>query len=168
MKRPSLTFVVVSWLALQGPVLPIDAALGQEDPFAAPPKPAAGAAGAAAAKAPVAEDSAKPEPLAIQLLRASNPTTPQELLRAAQSALQFGRPDEAKRYLAKLLADKPADESLAPLTAPFADFLLHLDRTQELQPEGKQASEMIYSAVRRIVESQGRIAAAIAQLSAPQ
>src|SRR5262245_8699968 len=165
MKRPSLTFVVVSWLALQGPVLPIDAALGQEDPFAAPPKPAAGAAGAA--KAPVAEDSAKPEPLAIQLLRASNPTTPQELLRAAQSALQFGRPDEAKRYLAKLLADKPADESLAPLTAPFADFLMQLDRTQELQPEGKQAAEFVYSASRRIVESPERIAAAIAQLSAP-
>src|SRR5262249_10944094 len=86
----------------------------------------------------------------------------------AQSALQFGRPDEAKRYLAKLMADKPADEALAPLTAPFADFMLQLDRTQELQPEGKQAAELVYSASRRIVESSERIAAAIAQLSAPQ
>src|SRR5262249_13250590 len=151
MKRPSLSFILVSWLVLQGQVLPSGAALAQKDPFAAPPKPAPGAVGAAAAKAPVAGDSAKPEPLAIQLLRASNPTTPQELLRAAQSALQFGRPDEAKRYLAKLLADKPADEALGPLATPFADFLLQLDRTQEPQPEGKQAAQPVYSAARRTV-----------------
>src|SRR5262245_26653079 len=104
MKRPSLIFVLFTWLALHVPAPPIGAALAQEDPFAAPPKPAAGAPGAAATKAPVADESAKPEPLAIQLLRASNPTKPQDLLRAAQSALQFGRPDESKRYLAKLLA----------------------------------------------------------------
>jgi hypothetical protein len=97
------------------------AAAAQEDPFAAPARPAAEAA---APKAAAAAESDKPEPLAIRLLRASNPTTPRELMQAAQSALQFGRPDEAKRYLAKFVAEKPADEALAPLAAPFADFLL--------------------------------------------
>jgi hypothetical protein len=144
----------------------IGAAQAQEDPFGAPPKPATAAAGAATA--PTAGESDKPEPLVIQLLRASNPTTPRELMQAAQSALQFGRPDEAKRYLAKLVADKPADEALAALAAPFADFLLQLNSNKELQPEGKQAAELVYSAARQIVENPERIAAAITQLSAAE
>src|SRR5438094_5832920 len=164
MRRPNVIPAFCRGLACIGPVLLVAAVAAQEDPFSAAPKPAA----PAAAKPPVAAESGKPEPLAIQLLRASNPQTPRELLQAAQSALQYGRPDETKRYLAKLLADKPADATLAPLTAQFADFLLQLDRTKELEPEGKQAAELIYSAARRIVESPERIAAAISQLSAPQ
>src|SRR5436190_2063598 len=120
----------------------------QEDPFGAAPKPAADGAAASTKKSPdleAAARDAKSDPLAIQLLRASNPTTPRELLQAAQSALQYGRPDEAKRYLAKLLGVKPADKALASLTAQYADFLLQLDRIKELEPEGRQVVEMIYS-----------------------
>ncbi len=164
MKRPIATSIRSTGLAVATALL-TTASLAQEDPFGAAPKRAADTA---APKAPVSTESAKPEPLAIQLLRASNPTTPRELLQAAQSALEYGRPDETKRYLAKLLADKPTDENLATLTARFADFLLQLDRSADLQPEGKQVAELIYSAARRVVESPDRIAKAIVQLSSSQ
>src|SRR5438874_10702873 len=79
----------------------------QEDPFGA----AAAAKAAAAPKIEVPLGPAKREPLVIELLRGSNPTTPDQLMAAAQTALQFGRPDETKAYLAKLLEAKPSDEA---------------------------------------------------------
>src|SRR5689334_16921150 len=82
-------------------------AFAQEDPFGTAPKPA----GEPAADAPAGKKTAtrppptaEREPLVIQLLRATNPSTPEQLLAAAQTALQFGRPDEAKKHLEKLLA----------------------------------------------------------------
>src|SRR5437773_1542246 len=65
----------------------------QEDPFGA-----AAAKAAAAPKIEVPLGPAKREPLVIELLRGSNPTTPEQLMAAAQAALQFGRPDETKAY----------------------------------------------------------------------
>src|SRR5262249_12386510 len=137
----------------------------QEDPFGAAPKPAADGA---KAKPPVVKEEAKPEPLAIQLLRASKPTTARELIAAAQSALQFVRPDQAKRYLAQLLSDKPSDDALAALAASYADLLLQLTQSKDLQPEGKQVAEQFYSASARVLQSSERIEQAIRQLSDPQ
>jgi hypothetical protein len=137
----------------------------QEDPFGgAGPKPAA-AAPAAGAKAAAPPDVTKRDPLVIEMLRASNPTTPEQLLSAAQSALQFGRPDECKRYLAKLVAAKPGDDALAPLTARYGDFLLQLSRNSDVQPEGKQVADLVQNAARLAAENPEKIAAAIAQLS---
>src|SRR5262245_28100698 len=89
--------------------------IAQEDPFGA----AAKAVGAP--KVDVPPGPAKREPLVIELLRRSNPTTAEQLVAAAQTALQFGRPDEAKAYLSKLLEIKPSDEALAPLAARYGD-----------------------------------------------
>src|SRR6478752_2403024 len=69
---------IVGLIALANP------SLAQEDPFAA-----AAAAKAAATKVEVPLGPAKREPLVIELLRASNFTTPEQLLAAAQAALQF-------------------------------------------------------------------------------
>jgi hypothetical protein len=158
-KSAIASFVILATLALTR------LCTAQEDPFGAAPKPAADGA---KAKPPVVTEEAKPEPLAIQLLRASKPTTPRELLAAAQSALQLGRADEAKRYLAQLLTDKPSDDALAALAASYADFLLQLTQNKDLQPEGKQVAEQIYAASARVVQSSERIEQAIRQLSDPQ
>src|SRR5262245_13409641 len=83
-------------------------------PQAADPFGGAAQPGAAKPAAPAAvADPNKQEPLAIQILRDSNPKTPAELMQAAQTTLRFGRPDESKRYLGLLLAAKPADDALA-------------------------------------------------------
>src|SRR5690348_3466466 len=77
--------------------------LAQEDPFGASPKPAGGTPAAAVGPKPAAKPTVvEREPLVIELLRASNPTSPDQLLSAAQTAFQFGRLDEAKSLLAKL------------------------------------------------------------------
>src|SRR5882724_5981029 len=166
-KSPVIYRSAVSIVLLGLLIVLAGAATAQEDPFGAAPKPGADAA-APAAKRVVVPDATKRDPLAIELLRASNPTTLQELLQAAQSALQYGRPDESKQYLARLLADKPAEEALAALTARYSDFLLEVGRTKEMQPEGKQAADLIFAAAARTVQNPERIAAAIAQLSDPQ
>src|SRR4051812_39285503 len=143
----------------------VSATLAQEDPFGAAPKAAAGAPKKDLDPRP---SEPKPEPLAIQLLRASNPQSPRELLAATQSALQYRRPDEAKRYLAKLLTDKPSDDALAAVAASFADLLLQLTQNADLQPEGKQVAEQVYSAAARVMQSSDRVEQAIPQLSDPQ
>jgi hypothetical protein len=169
-------------------VLPIVALLAtgqahaQVDPFGDPTPPAAAApAGAPAAGAPsgdpfgagapgapgaaAAADPLAQEPFVIQQFRDLDPTTPPDLLRAARAVLQFGRLDEAKRYLAKFLASKPADEALVPLTTPYGAFLFEIAKHQDLQPEGQQVSEMVLTAAQRVAQDPARIEALIAQLS---
>ena len=134
---------------------------GEADPFGAG---GATPGGPAAPEAP-SFDVTKREPLVIQQIRDSNPTTPAELMQAAQATLQFGRPDETKRYLAKLLASTPAENVLAPLSREFGDFLFPLLREKQLQPEGKQVADAIQAAGQKEVQDPGRIDALIAQLS---
>jgi hypothetical protein len=148
------------------------AAIAQEDPFgAAAAKPADPGAPAAAAKAGSGDKAAAPvdatkrEPLPIEMLRSNNPATPRDVLQAARAAFQYGRADESKRFLAKLLTDKPADDALAPLTSRFADFLFQLASTKDLQPEGQQAAELIWAAAERSKLNPDQITAAIALLS---
>jgi hypothetical protein len=136
------------------------------DPFGGA-VPAAAPAPAAAPIAPAAAAAAAaPDPLAIQILRESNPTTPAALMDAAQAALQFGRPDESKRYLGLLLAAKPTDDALAPLAARFGEFLFQIARVKEVQPEGTQVADSILSAAQRVAQNLDRINALIPQLSA--
>src|SRR5437762_6253999 len=119
------------------------AALAQEDPFGGKAAKPTEATPPTAAKPAEPADATKREPLVIELLRASKPTSPEQLIGAAQNALQFGRPDESKQYLAKLLASKPADEALAPLTARYGDFLFQLTSNKDVQPEGREAANLI-------------------------
>src|SRR5262245_60087606 len=128
----------------------------QEDPFApGAAKPAAEGAAPPAAR-PLLVDPTKRDPLSIELMRAARPTTPEQLLGAAQGALQFGRADEAKLYLAKLLAAKPADEAIAQLTSRYADFLFEISRTEEVQPEGREVADLIFGAAQRTTQNAER------------
>jgi hypothetical protein len=159
---PSLRAILIS-VALSGRIC-----RAQEDPFGAAPKPTGGAVAAPAGVKLIPKSEAlEREPLVIELLRASNPTSPEQLISAAQTAFQFGRPDEAKKSLARLLADKPADDVLAPLTARFGNFLLQIGAAKDLQPEGKQVAEIVFAAAQRVAHDQTRIESAIAKLNSP-
>jgi hypothetical protein len=153
----------------------------QEDPFGAAPKGAAagakgeadpfagGAAPAAQKNGQAAAATAQVDPLPIELqrLRDSRPKQPIDLLRSAQAALQFGRPDESKRYLEELLASQPADEQLAPLVAKHGDLLFQLRRREGVQPAGAQTADLIFGAARRLSQNAERIEALVARLSDP-
>ena len=133
---------------------------GEVDPVGA-----GGAKPGPAAPAEPSTDVTKREPLVIQQIRDSKPTTPAELMQAAQATLQFGRPDESRRYLALLLAAAPAENLLAPLARDYGDFVFQLLREKEVQPEGKQVADAIQAAAQKELQDAGRIDALIAQLS---
>jgi hypothetical protein len=143
------------------------------DPAAAPPEDpfGAGAAPGAAAK-PKADE--KPsilqrEPLVIQQLRDTNPTTPDGILRAAYATLQFGRPDESKRWLTKFVEAKFSDEELtAAANRVGSGLLINMSRHADIQPEGKQVAEMVFAAAARRVHDPAYLDEQIKKLSAPE
>lgn len=162
----------VLWAALSGGWLASLAA--QEDPFGGAAGPAAGKAegparpAAAGKTAPGARSAEEPPPLplALRLLQESPPSRPDDLVRAAEVALQHERPDLARGYLQKLLAGMASDDELAPLAVQRADVLLKFGAAPDLQPEGPQVVDKIFAAARRQAQDPRRIAEAIAQLSA--
>jgi hypothetical protein len=180
----NLKSIVAALAAAAAAFVLVCAVAPAQDPFAPMPKAGAPAAGGAApgadpfggvappagAKgAPVvgpAVPQAQPLPPALQALRDGKPASPADLMQAAQAALQFGRADEAKRYLAAVLAAKPADDVAAPLAGQFGEFLFQIARTKEVQPEGQQVADSILAAAQRVAQNVDRINALIPQLSA--
>jgi len=159
--------LLASWLPVRG----------QEDPFGAPadaPKAEADPFGAAAPAedgkaadgAPAEPERRGPEPAVILQIRESNPTTPGELVSAAEAVLAFGRPDEAKLYLQKLIASKPTSEALAPLANQLAGRTLSRFASEpQLQPEGKRVVDTILAAAEKVARDPARIVALVPLLT---
>jgi hypothetical protein len=160
-----------------------------QDPFA-PPKPggAAAAPGDApappapqdpfgagpAAKAPAADKAKGPQlpeeqlPFVLQQLRDSDPKTPQAILQAANAVLQFGRPDEAKRYLEQFLAAKFPEDQLVNVPHQVGSALLiHLAADEKVQPEGKEVARLVQEAAYKKATDLAEIEKTIQLLSNP-
>lgn len=113
-------------------------------------------------------ESIKKDPLAIQHVRESNPTTSEELVRAAQITLDFGRADEAKKYLAKFLAVKADPPVLVAVGQEFsADLFIRFSREPNIQPEGKQVADLVLNATTKATRDPALLATLIGQLSDP-
>jgi len=113
-----------------------------QDPFGAAQPPAPGAAQGPAL--PALEEKL---PLVLQLLRDSNPQTPKAILQAANAALQFGSPDESKRYLTQFLTAKfPADQLAAVPHQVGTSVLLRFASHEKLHPEGKEVARIVQEA----------------------
>ena len=127
------------------------AAAAPDDAAARPAQDPFGGAGPAAApgaeKAPAAPPPEVKLPLVIQQLRDSNPQTPKAILQAANAALQFGDPAEAKRYLTQFLAAKFPPDQLADVPHQVGSaLLLHFAKSEPLQPEGKEVIRIVQEA----------------------
>lgn len=178
--RIALPAALVAGAFFAGPfALPGARRANAQDPFAAPgAAPAAGApkaapadpfgkAGAPGAKVDDLEAAAlAAEPLVIRQFRESNPTTPAAIVQAARAVLQYGRPDEAKFYLARLLGLKPDEAALIALESEFgsATFIKFAQEPQ-VQPEGKQVADLVLAAAEKFARDPARIDAAIKELS---
>jgi hypothetical protein len=133
---------------------------GEEDPFGAKKGPMPMASEAAP------EPERRNEPALIQVIRESNPTTPVELVTAARQVLDYGRADEAKRYLTKLLEAKADDAALAAVVRQLgADVVVRLQHAPDAQPEGAQAARLILDAAHRYATDAARLAEVTRQLS---
>src|SRR3954466_5981444 len=113
-----------------------------DDPFgkkADGPKDAKDAKGTIEAKAALdrnrIRELLKEDPLALRHVRESNPTTPEQLAKAAEIALNFDSVAESKEYLKKFLEAKPDDATLASLAVRLgSDLFLRLRSEKEIQP----------------------------------
>lgn len=139
--------------------------------LAQPPKPEDDPFGAKKAPAPMPRDAtpdleSRDEPALIQVIRESNPSTAVELVTAARQVLAYGRPDEAKRYLAKLVDGKPADAELAAVVRQVgSDVVSRFQREATIQPEGAQAARLIFDAAHRYATDAARLSEVARQLS---
>lgn len=165
---------VASWLPVAAQDDPFgapaaDAPKAAADPFGAGPEDADADAGKermTGAKPAPPLVARGPEPAAVLQIRESNPTTPSQLVSAAETTLAFGRPDEAKRYLAQLIAAKPDPEALAPLATEFAGpTLIRFASDPQVQPEGKQVAEAILASAQKVARDPARILALVPQFA---
>ncbi|WP_254512510.1 hypothetical protein [Anatilimnocola floriformis] len=139
--------------------------MGGGDPFGAGGAPPAGPRKPGAP--PVAPDEIRrAESIVIQQIRESNPTTALQIIGAAQSVLNFGRPDECKKYLEKFVAGKFPDDQLAALPATYGSaFFVDLGSNEKLQPEGAQVSTQVLTAAKKASEDPARLAALVKAVS---
>jgi CheY-like chemotaxis protein len=113
-------------------------------------------------------DLPRADPLVLQQIRESNPTTADQIIAAAAAVLNYGRPDECKRYLAKFVAAKFPEDELAALPAKHGSGLfLDLATNDKLQPEGAQVAEQVTTAARKAAENPARLQALVKALSDP-
>ncbi len=105
------------------------------------------------------------DPLILRHLRESNPTTPEQLIAAAEITLNFGSFAECKAFLKKFLDAKPDEATMAGIAARRgSDILLRLGRNKEVQPEGKQVAMAVLTAADKAVKDPARITRLINEL----
>lgn len=141
-----------AWLTAQEPA---------GDPFG-DSKPVEKPAAAPTKKAPAAKVETDPIVLGI---RDSQPRTGSELLQAAINLINYGRPDEAKRYLAALSGLALTDEQAWRLQRQFGSApLLRMTLQADLQPVGKQVADKLQSGAQKFIHDPARIAQLIERL----
>lgn len=118
------------------------------------------------AQAQPADDPAAPADEASSPLL-DEPTTPAELLNAADLMVRFGRPQLARRYIQQLLDQEPSDQTLLELSDQYGPALfLKLSNIQSLRPASTDLLERVTQAFRETGASAERIDGLIDQLGA--
>lgn len=102
---------------------------------------------------------------AVAAIRATNPTTPAELVDAAKLLSDLGHSEPAKEYLVQLLADKPSEADLVKMhQAVGSGTLIALSLRKELQPESQQIANAAIQAAGRAARGPEAIGAALQTL----
>ncbi|MFM7845679.1 MAG: hypothetical protein ACKPEY_15820, partial [Planctomycetota bacterium] len=129
-----------------------------DDPFGggtktkAPAQPVGKAGGR-----PAAGDKAEVDPVVLTL-RETNPQTAEQLARAAKVMLDYGRADEARRYLQGLSALKLDDQAWSTLqTRIGSDVFLRWTNEEKIQPEGAELGRAALAAVKRLSSDEVRL-----------
>jgi len=114
---------------------------------------------------PIAKDTRDP---VLKAIRASNPTTPVEIIEAVFFLVDFGAIKEAKEYLKQLQADSPTEEVLLQLYRKFGSGkFVALWKHEAMAPEGTEFAQLVLTAARKDSVAPDRMKAAVAKLAAP-
>jgi hypothetical protein len=133
--------------------------LHAQDPFgagAAAPMPAPGAP----AKTDAADEGGPPptDDIVILAIRESKPTTPEALMQAVSQLLDYGAFDEARFYLAQLVAAKPTAGELAAVQRNFGTALfLRIAAEKRLAPLGAQVGQAVLRAAQQVNQDPVRL-----------
>jgi hypothetical protein len=148
-----------------GIAAPTGAAEPVTDPFGTT-TPSLPPRAAAAARPAEAEESEK-DPLILSV-RATNPTTAESLVWAAETTLNLDRADEAQRYLKRLLDGSPSPEVLTALHRKHGSSLfLRFIMEERLRPEGRQLGQAVMQAAYDAARDPARLQSLIANLTDP-
>jgi hypothetical protein len=112
--------------------------------------------------------SAMPAPVdpVVEAILATNPTQPDELLRAAK-ILASVKPDLARKFLGQLLQAKLSDAEWAELSEKFGQgAILQLADQQNLLPEARRFADRILKATAQHVQNPERLSTLAKQLAA--
>ncbi len=102
---------------------------------------------------------------AIEAIKESNPTTPQQLINAALLTGDLGRADLSKQYLQKLIDnDPPVEEIVAAQRNLGTARLFRLSTMESLQPEGEKAATMLLEKLDGYIKDPKRLEQLIGQL----
>ena len=161
---------------------PFGAAAGSApaaDPFGGGAQGAADPFGGGAAPAPAAaprrqaeDDQTLPDPTeadpVVLAIGDMNPTTPKDLMFAVQTLYDVGHAEEAKKYLAKLLAATPTRDQLEAMHEEYGGSFFHrLSKDPRMQPEGQQLGRAVADAAYEASREPERLERLVRELSDP-
>lgn len=137
---------------------------GAQDPFGTD---TFGAGGATAA-APPAAAAAEPSDPFLASVAALTSDSPGDLLRAVELLVDYGRAEEAKKYLDRLIALKPDEATLAGLHTRFrSGFFFRLANHPGLQPEGTALADAVLLAARQAARNPEELQKRLQQATEP-
>jgi len=117
--------------------------------------------------APAQEPTLGEDPAIVAIL-AEKPSTPRELVRAADLFLQFKRPELALQMLARLGAARPNDKAWAALVREFGSAVFaRFTREPKLAPLGLKIGRAALDAATRVARDPKAMAEAISRLRDP-
>jgi HEAT repeat protein len=97
------------------------------------------------------------DPLVLAIIE-SDPAQPGDLIQAAESMLDLGRPQLAQGYLAKLIKSPPAASELLRLHRRFGSSLfIRFSQEEQIQPEGRQVAHAVLEAAHRWAHDPRRV-----------
>lgn len=155
-----LSAIATVWLFGQEPPAP-------GDPFSETKEAPKAAAPSAGKKNAEEVEIVETDPIVLGI-RESKPKTPNEVMQAVINLVNYGRPDEAKRYMTGLMKANLNDAAKWRLHRDFGSAVfLRISRQEDLQPEGNQLADSILSGSNNFTRDPARLDILIKQLSNP-
>jgi len=104
----------------------------------------------------------------LEAIAETNPTSPVELIGAIESLINLDQPEEAKKYIGRLLALKLDDEALYVLQRKVGSgVFFKISADKRYHPEGRQLADAVLSAAHKQAHDPRRIARLVRQLNDP-
>ena len=112
-------------------------------------------------------DTTSVDPI-VSAVQETEPSTPEQIVRAIEIMMDLNESKEAKRYIRVLLESNPSTDQLAGLQQKFGlSLFVRMSQDKLLEPEGLQLADAILQASQRVASDPERLRRLIDQLVDP-